>query len=142
MNIPKLLKDRGCGFVRVIFTTTGGDNLQSVMSRIGFQIGPAGLYPIDGVEAEAAFSRLFLQDLAHGAAVMDYCSNARESDCRQMRIPGIELLYKLRVAGGRTVSMESGFIRDLPRLDSDYEYWLGLRRTGRRRGLRSPADNC
>jgi hypothetical protein len=109
MNIPQLLKDRGCGFVRVIFTTNGGDNLQSVMSRMGFQIGPAGLYSIDGVEAEAAFSRLFLRDLAHGAAVMDYCSNARESDYCQMRIPGIDLLYKRTAAGGRTVSMESGF---------------------------------
>jgi hypothetical protein len=38
---------------------------------MGFQIGPAGLRPIDVVEAEAALSRLFLRDLAHGAAVME-----------------------------------------------------------------------
>jgi len=70
MDIPQLLKDRGCGFVRVTFTTTDRDNLQGV-SRMGFQIGPAGLHPIDAVEAEAALSRLFLRDLAYGAAVME-----------------------------------------------------------------------
>jgi hypothetical protein len=71
MNIPQLLKDRGCGFVRVTFTTTERDDLQEAMSRLGLQIGPAGLHPIDAVEAEAALSRLFLRDLAYGAALME-----------------------------------------------------------------------
>jgi hypothetical protein len=71
MNIPQLLKERDCGLLRITFTRTYRDSLQAVISRMGFDIDPSDLTPMDAVNAEAALSRLFSRDLAYGGKVMD-----------------------------------------------------------------------
>jgi hypothetical protein len=71
MNIPQLLKDRDCGFLKITFSRTYGDNLQTVISQMGFDIRSTELTAIDALQAEAALSRLFSRDLAYGEKVME-----------------------------------------------------------------------
>ena len=71
MNISQLMKDRGVGFLTITFTRTYGDSLQTVISRMGFDIPAAELRATDAVEAEAALLKLFSRDLASGEKVMD-----------------------------------------------------------------------
>src|SRR5580693_8997060 len=71
MNILQLLKDRGCGFVKIAFSSARGDSLEAVISRMGFDISTTDLRAIDAIQAEAALSKLFSRDLAYGGKVMD-----------------------------------------------------------------------
>lgn len=71
MNIPQLLKDHDHGFLNLTFIRNYGDNLQAVISRMGFEIGLDELTAIDSVEAEGALTKLFSRDLAYGERVMD-----------------------------------------------------------------------
>lgn len=71
MNIPQLLKDRHCGFLKIAFSRTYGTDLQVVISQMGFDIRSAELTAIDAAQAAVALSRLFSRDLAYGVKVMD-----------------------------------------------------------------------
>ena len=71
MNILQLLKDRGCGFLKIAFSSARGDSLEAVISRMGFDVSTTDLRAIDAIQAEAALSNLFSRDLAYGGKVMD-----------------------------------------------------------------------